>query len=218
MVLTYWQDTASLRDGREVVIGRLTPADAPLLADAFERLSEESRRLRFLAPKPALTPSELRYLTEVDGHNHEALAAVDPETGRGVAIARFMRDPDAPDRAEVAVTVADDWQREGLGKLMLSRLADRARAEHVLRFTALVSIDNRGMRTLLNQLDSDAAVNNVGGGIAEYEVEIAPKGLGRQLEQTLRAAAAGHFQPPQRLCEILRLVVPLRLRSNDQRR
>lgn len=219
MVLTsHRQDAASLRDGRAVVIGRLTPADAPLVADAFERLSAESRRLRFLAPKPALTPAELRYLTEIDGHNHEALAAVEPETGRGVAIARFVRDPDHPERAEVAVTVADDWQGQGLGKLMLSRLADRARAEHVRRFTALVSTDNRGMRTLLNHLDSDAAVNNVGGGIAEYEVELASKGLGRQLEQTLRAAAAGHFRPPRRLWEILRMVVPLRLRGDHERR
>jgi hypothetical protein len=99
---------------------------------------------------------------------------------------------------------------------MLSRLADRARAEHVRRFTALVSTDNRGMRTLLSQLDSDAAVNNVRGGIAEYEVALAPKGLGRQLERTLRAAAAGHFQPPQRLWEILRIVVPLRLRDDER--
>ena len=210
------QDVASLGDGREVLIGRLTPADAPLLADAFERLSEESRRLRFLGPKSALTPSELRYLTEVDGHRHEALAAVDPATGRGIAIARFVRDPDDPGRAEVAITVADDWQGKGLGKLMLSRLADRAREEHVGRFTALVSTDNRGMRTLLGQIDPDATVHQVGNGVADYEVELAPKGLGRQLERALRAAAAGHFELPPRVWEILRMLVPLRLRGRPE--
>lgn len=212
---SHLQDVARLRDGREVVIGRLTPSDAPLLAEGFERLSEESRRLRFLGPKPELAPSELRYLTEVDGHHHEALAALDPASGRGVAIARFVRDRAEPDRAEVAVTVADDWQGQGLGKIMLNRLADRAREEHVRRFTALVSTDNRGMRALLGQVDSEARAHLIGNGVAEYEIELAPKGLGHQLEQALRAAATGHFQVPPRLREILRMLVPLRVRGHQ---
>ena len=204
-------ERARLRDGREVVIAQLTLADVPLLADAFARLSEESRRLRFLGPKPSLSQAELRYLTGVDGHNHEALGAIDPETGRGVAIGRFVRDPQDADRAEVAITVADDWQRRGLGKLMLERLADRAREESLRSFTALVSHDNRNMRGLLERIDAPAHITQMAGGVAEWEIELAPKGLGVQLEEALRAAATGHLQVPPRVCEVLRAVVPLRL-------
>jgi GNAT superfamily N-acetyltransferase len=204
-------EVARLRDGSEVVIARLTPEDAPRLAEAFTRLSEESRRLRFLGPKPNLTASELRYLTEVDGHRHEALSAVDPATSRGVAIGRFIRDPRQPERAEVAITVADDWQRRGLGKLLLERLADRAREEGVKTFTALVSVDNRNMRGLLERVGAPAHLDRVRDGVAEWEVELAPKGLGAQLEEALRAAAAGHVQFPPLLCEILRTLVPMRL-------
>jgi RimJ/RimL family protein N-acetyltransferase len=204
-------DLATLRDGREVLISRLTPADAPLLADAFARLSQESRRLRFLGPKTSLSSAELRYLTEVDGHTHEALCAIDPATGRGVAIGRFVRDHDDPERAEVAITVADDWQGRGLGKIMLSRLVDRAREERIRSFTALVSTDNRGMQALLRRVSPPASVRHIGSGIAEYEIELAPKGLGSQLEEALRAAAAGHLQLPPRACEVLRALVPLRL-------
>jgi RimJ/RimL family protein N-acetyltransferase len=207
------QDVATLRDGREVMISRLTPADAPLLADAFEHLSEESRRLRFLGPKTSLSAAELRYLTEVDGHRHEALCAIDPQTGKGVAVGRFVRDHADPDRAEVAITVADDWQGQGLGKIMLSRLADRAREEHVRSFTALVSMENRGMQALLQRIGPPASVHHVGNGIAEYEIGLAPKGLGSQLEEALRAAAAGHLQLPPRLCDVLRTLVPLRLQN-----
>lgn len=214
MALTsHRQDLVILRDGREVVISRLTPADGPLLADTFERLSEESRRLRFLGPKTTLTAAELRYLTEIDGHQHEALAAIDPQTGRGVAIGRFVRDHADPDRAEVAITVADDWQGQGLGKIMLSRLADRAREEHVRSFTALVSMENRGMQALLQRIGPPATVHHVGNGIAEYEIKLAPRGLGSQLEEALRAAAAGHFQLPPRVCDVLRTLVPLRLQN-----
>lgn len=190
------------------MISRLTPADAPLLADAFARLSQESRRLRFLGPKSNLSSAELRYLTEVDGHHHEALGAIDRSTGRAIAIARFVRDPNSPERAEVAITVADEWQGRGLGKLMLERLVDRARAEGVRSFTALVSTDNRGMQALLGAVDGSA--RHVGNGIAEYEIELAPRGLGRALEEALRAAAAGRVQLAPRLCDTLRSLVPLR--------
>jgi RimJ/RimL family protein N-acetyltransferase len=209
---------ARLRDGTEVLIGRVTPADAPRLAEAFARLSEESRRLRFLGPKPSLSPSEIRYLTEVDGHGHEALCAIEPTTGRGVAIGRFVRSLEDPTRAEVAITVADEWQGRGLGTLLLTRLTDRAREEGVERFTALVSLDNANMRRLLGHLNPPPHVTNGTGGIVEYEIELAPRGLGAQLEAALRAAAAGHLQMPPQLCELLRGLVPLDLRVAALRR
>jgi RimJ/RimL family protein N-acetyltransferase len=211
---THRGEVARLRDGSEVLISRLGPADAQLLADAFARLSEESRRLRFLGPKPSLSAAELRYLTEIDGHRHEALAAIDPATGRGVGIGRFVRDPEDPSRAEVAITVADDWQGRGLGKLLLARLADRAREEAVRSFTALVSVDNRNMQGLLDRMEAPARVTRMANGVAEYEIELGPKGLGAELEEALRAAAAGHLQVPPRLCQLLRGIVPLRLDRN----
>ena len=99
---------ATLRDGSRVVIRRLRAADAPEVSHAFARLSEESRRLRFLTAKPSLSESELRYLTDVDGSRHEAICAIDPATGHGVGIGRFVRDDPGSRRAEVAVTVVDD--------------------------------------------------------------------------------------------------------------
>ena len=204
-------ERVALRDGADVVISRITPRDAPLLADGFARLSEESRRLRFLAPKPRLTDSELRYLTQVDGERHEAIGAVDPLTGRGVAIGRFVRDSADRSRAEVAITVADDWQHRGLGRVMLERLADRARDQGISRFVALVAVDNTNMQKLLDRIDAPATVNRLRGNVAEYEIELAPKGLGAQLEGALRAAAAGHLQVPPRICDTLRSLVPLHL-------
>src|SRR5436190_18157619 len=157
---------ATLSDGTRILIRRVTPADAPILAGGFARLSEESRRLRFLTPKESLSDAELRYLTEVDGHHHEALGAVDPGTGEGIAVARFVRDEHERSRAEVAITVADDWQHRGVGKLLLIRLADRARDEGIRRFTALVSTDNRGMKALLGRLGSPTLLTKVTGSTA----------------------------------------------------
>lgn len=200
---------ATLPDGAELLIGRITPEDAPVLAEGFARLSTESRRLRFLTAKPTLSSTELRYLTEVDGHDHEALGAIDPVTRRGVGVARFVRDDRDPSRAEAAITVADDWQRRGVGKLLLERLADRARTEGITRFTALVSGDNRGMRALVMHLGGPVHISHIADGTYEYEIELGPRGLARQLEDALRAAAAGKLPLPPRLWEALRNLVPL---------
>jgi L-amino acid N-acyltransferase YncA len=210
-------EEATLRDGHKVRISRITPQDAPILAAGFERLSAETRRLRFLTSKPTLSEAELRYLTEVDGHRHEALGAIDPDTGHGVAVARFVRDFQDPSRAEVAVTVADEWQHRGLGTLMLDRLVDRAREEGIETFTALVAGDNRAMPPFLDGLAGTVAVSEIAGGAVEYSIELAPKGLGQQLETLLRAAAVGHWQVPPRVCDALRALVPIHFRHERDR-
>ena len=97
-----------LRDGSAVLIRPVRPADDGLLADGFARLSDRSRRMRFLGPKEALSAAELRYFTDVDHHNHEALGALDHARGGGVGIARYVRDRDDPRTAEIAVAIIDD--------------------------------------------------------------------------------------------------------------
>jgi GNAT superfamily N-acetyltransferase len=199
----------TLRDGSRVRLDRITPADAPILEQGFARLSEESRRLRFLTAKPKLTQAELDYLTRVDGHDHEALGIIDPDTGNGVGVGRWVRDRTDPARAEVAVTVADDWQGRGMGTLLLERLADRARAEGIRTFTALVAADNVSMQQLLSRLDAPVEKVKPLGEAAEYEMQLAPRGMGARLQDALRAAAEGHWRVPPRLWETLRSLVPL---------
>jgi RimJ/RimL family protein N-acetyltransferase len=108
-----------LRDGSTVLIRRVHSADAPLLGDGFARLSARSRQLRFLTPKKGLSPAELRYFTDVDHHDHEALGALDHPGGRGVGVARYADDPQA---AEIAVIIIDDWQGQGLGAELVAQL------------------------------------------------------------------------------------------------
>ena len=80
---------------------------------------------------PELSEAMVRYLTDVDHHDHEAVVALDAATDEGVGVARYVRDPERPTRAEAAVTVTDDWQGRGLGTLLLELLAVRAREEGV---------------------------------------------------------------------------------------
>ena len=150
---------ARLQDGLRVVIREIRPSDRALLEQSRDRFSDESMRRRFLGPKPRLTGSELRYLTEVDGQNHYAVVAVPlDDLNAIVAVARFVRSADDPETAEAAIIVADELQGHGLGKRLAHQLADAARDRGIRRFTASMLTDNQAamalMRTLSDRLDS----------------------------------------------------------------
>jgi RimJ/RimL family protein N-acetyltransferase len=160
-----------LRDGSAVLIRQVQPGDAPLLADGFARLSAHSRQMRFLRRKDELSAAELRYFTDVDHHDHEALGALDPG-GRGVGIARYVRDANDAHAAEIALTIVDDWQGRGLGTELLAQLTDRARSAGIRRFTALVATGNAAMTVLLDNVGGTPVGR--GPGTVEYEITLAP--------------------------------------------
>jgi RimJ/RimL family protein N-acetyltransferase len=159
-----------------VLIRPVRRADAALLAGGFARLSARSRRLRFLSPKKELSSAELGYFTDVDHHDHEALGALDHADGRGVGIARYIRDAADPQAAEIAVTVIDDWQGRGLGTELVAQLSERARSEGIRRFTALVAADNPAMARLLRSVRADLVRREQGA--LQYEIMLGSEGTG----------------------------------------
>jgi RimJ/RimL family protein N-acetyltransferase len=162
----------ALRDGSRVLIRQVHSADAPLLADGFARLSATSRWMRFLTAKKELSPAELSYFTDLDHHDHEALGALDHGDGRGVGIARYIRHADDPYAADIAVTIADDWQGRGLGTELLAQLSDRGRQEGIHRFTALVAAENVAVAGLLR--NACASLVRRESGTLEYEITLIP--------------------------------------------
>jgi GNAT superfamily N-acetyltransferase len=179
----------------KVAVRPIEPGDKPMLVAAFERLSDASRYRRFLSPHGQLSRSELRYLSEVDHHDHEALVALDPVTGEGVGVARYVRDSRRPDSAEIAVVVADAWQGCGVGTTLLHRLADRAREEGIRRLTALMLAENDTMAHLLGDL-GETQVLEVGLGTVELAVELSARGASPELASWLRSAAHGALRLP----------------------
>jgi len=181
---------AELPDGTPIVVRSLAEEDQELLISMFERLSERSRYRRFLTPKQRLSDRELAAFVDVDHRNREALvglASNGAETGVGVA--RFVRSPEDPETAEVAVAVADDWQRRGVGLVLLEQLADRARAEGIRRFSALILAENRDVRGLFERV-GDVTLHSAGEGQVELDITLPEhEGVGPGLARALKAAA-----------------------------
>ena len=147
----------------------MEPTDRDSIVDAFEQLSEDSRYMRFLAHRDRLTPDELRYLTVVDHHDHEALVAVD--AGRIVGVSRYVRDPAHPAVGEISVVVAEDWRRRGLARTLLLRLGERARAAGIRQFEGSALPHNHAALELLRGLGASVAPEQ--GGSVRIELPLA---------------------------------------------
>jgi GNAT superfamily N-acetyltransferase len=193
-----------LLDDHEVVVRPIEAGDKRALAGAFERLSEQSRYQRFMTGIQELGEGDLAYLTEVDHHDHEALIAFDcnaPDDAVGVA--RFVRNADGVS-AEAAITVIDEWHGRGLGTALCTLLAERARAEGVKRFTALLLSGNTQMLDVLASLGPAKVISRDAGTI-EIEVELPEDGIGDHLAGVLRVAAGGTIElatPPWGLRQV----------------
>jgi GNAT superfamily N-acetyltransferase len=180
----------SLRDGSTLAVRPIEPDDREVLRRGVEAMSPDSRYKRFLSATPTLSSGQLKYLTDVDHHDHEALVALS-EDGDSVGVARFVRLPDQPGTAEVAVAVNDDWQRRGVASGLLTHLARRAREEGIDRFTATALASNHEVIDLLEDL-GPARVAPVGDGLVEMSVDLpAEAAEDGPLRRALRHAATG---------------------------
>jgi GNAT superfamily N-acetyltransferase len=187
-----------------VVVRPIEPGDKGAVAKAFERLSEDSRYMRFLTAVDELGEAELRYLTEVDHRDHEALIAFDPPTRDAVGVGRFVRAENEPGSAEAAVTVIDDWQGRGLGTALCNLIAERAREEGITRFTALLLAENQQMLDVLASL-GPAEVISRDAGTVSVAVDIPDVGIGEHMAGVLRVVAGGTVElmtPPWGLGQV----------------
>jgi GNAT superfamily N-acetyltransferase len=148
------EDVHTLADGATVVVRCIRPADRDEVRRGYRSLSPTSRYRRFFAQASDLSDQQLTYLCEVDGKDHLALVAVAPSHDQrsemGLGVARFVRLKDDPRVAEAAVTVLDDHQRRGIGRLLLGTLAEAALERGIDRFRVTVLGSNAPIRHVLD--------------------------------------------------------------------
>jgi RimJ/RimL family protein N-acetyltransferase len=147
-----------LRDGTRVWARPLVGQDRELLRAGFRRLSVHSRYSRFLqgvsdAKFDRMLPV---LLDSVDQERHVAVVLY--ADGQPIGVGRLLRSAPGSSVADLAVTVADDWQGRGAGTVLARELL--ARAEGVREIDTVVAADNvASLRMLagLGELQSDCA-------------------------------------------------------------
>ena len=160
-----------LEDGTTVFLRPAVSADRRLIESGFGRLSPQSRYQRFFTPVLELSPTALDHLSDVDGADHRAIAAVVHEGAEevGVGVARYVR-LDDPEAAEVAVTVIDEYQGRGLGRHLFDALAAEALRRGITRFEGTVLVENRGMQAILRR--AGARFSWAEEGVIAFEVDL----------------------------------------------
>ena len=148
-----------LADGQTFVIRPMEPWDAAAVRDGVAALSPSSLRLRFFSPVPRLTAGLVADLVRVDPSNRIVLLAIDPRDGRVAGEARAVRFRHDPTVADLAVSVTDELQQQGLGTALVRAVRRAARAQGIRALTGHVLVDNAGARAMLRR----------GGAVLEFD-------------------------------------------------
>jgi GNAT superfamily N-acetyltransferase len=117
-----------LPDGERVTIRVVRPQDADALQTYFRGLSGETRYRRFLGALTELTPKQLARLMAMDGPDELALLAFTETGGTSCLVGEaVLATMPGSARSEMALSVADAWQRKGVGTALVCDLECRAR-------------------------------------------------------------------------------------------
>ncbi len=154
---TTWQ----LPDGTDVSVRPIRPEDAEIEQDFVQNLSAESKYFRFMQSMDKLTPMMLARFTQIDYDREMALVAVINEhtpEARILGVARYVSNPDKKS-CEFALTVADAWQKRGIGRQLMQRLMTVARDRGIEIMEGEVLSNNSKMLRLCERLGFRAARN-----------------------------------------------------------
>jgi acetyltransferase len=143
-----------LSGGEDISVRPIRPEDARTEQDFVEGLSAESRYFRFMNRMEKLSPEMLARFTQIDYDREMAMVAVIREhtsEARIVGVARYVANPDSIS-CEFALTVADDWQKRGVGGHLMQRLMNIARDRGLEVMEGEVLAQNAKMLRLCRKL------------------------------------------------------------------
>lgn len=142
---SHYSAVENLRDGRILEIRALRPDDREGLLAAVGQSSALSLYRRFFGSKRHFTDTEVAYFLNVDFTNHVALVATASDKGERVIVGGARYVVTRPGQAEVAVTVVDAYQGQGIGAALVRHLIDIARRSALTELTAEILRDNAPM-------------------------------------------------------------------------
>jgi RimJ/RimL family protein N-acetyltransferase len=138
----------TLKDGTEVTIRAIQPADSASVLEGFKNLDRDAIYRRFFSLKKELSDAEVKQLTDVDFSQVVALV-VTIETGKGetlIAGGRYaVENPETSQAAELAFLTDEAYRGRGIAGLLLRHLIRVAQKAGISRFDADVLADNHPM-------------------------------------------------------------------------
>ena len=139
--------------GDEVTVRPAKPVDARRIQEHFYNLDKDDVVARFFHDKTSFFKEEVEGVSQIDYVKDLTMVATVGEFGFGrvVGIGEYLIDP-ATNIAEIAFSISKDFQKKGLGKILLKKLAEAARSNDISGLVAYTSPQNEGMIRLFKQL------------------------------------------------------------------
>jgi acetyltransferase len=149
----------TLAGGRSVLIRPIRIEDQPAEREFLDRLSAETRRMRFMKFVGSITEQLVHFFTHVDYDRRMAFVCEAEVEGRPrlVGEARYAANPDGRS-CEFGVVIADDWHGSGIAGLLMQALIEFARERRFETMEGLVLRDNRDMLKFMRALGFEIAV------------------------------------------------------------
>jgi acyl-CoA synthetase (NDP forming)/RimJ/RimL family protein N-acetyltransferase len=193
-----WEADVLLADGGVAHLRPIRPSDADKLVAFYDRVSPESKYLRFFAAYPRLSDRDVKSFTEVDYVDRVAFIVT---LGQDmIAVGRYDRTEN--DHAEVSFLIEDAHQGRGIAQLLLEHLAQAARERGITRFVAEVLPENRRMAKVF--ADAGYRVSkDMEDGVLAVEFPILPTdtsvGVMERREHRAESASVRRLLTPQRI-------------------
>lgn len=172
------EEEVSLRSGKTAYCRPIQAGDERLIEEFYACLSPKSQRARFNTTLSSFAPTFLAQMssqTVISATQNGAgfIVFVDEWSRlngmRPIAIGYFVKT--LKGEAELALAVDDQYQKQGLGTMLMRRLIDEAPAQNVSALGAYVDPHNDGMTTLIHHTGLFADVQ-YDGGMLNYQLYI----------------------------------------------
>ncbi|WP_250257706.1 GNAT family N-acetyltransferase [Dermabacter sp. Marseille-Q3180] len=184
----WWSSYECAANGMGVLVRPLAASDSRALEAFYSGLSQRTRYQRFFTSKRTLSREELKRLSRVDARDRIALVAL--RGGVIVGVSRLTRT--APSVADIACVVSDRLHGQGIGTILIERLAAIARSVGIETFTADVLADNDAMFRVLERTGVELERGKIEEGAValSWSTVPTPATLAAQRERVRRAEAA----------------------------
>ncbi|HET8526503.1 MAG TPA: GNAT family N-acetyltransferase [Actinomycetota bacterium] len=176
-----------LRDGSTVRIRPARPSDETRVEDYLIGLSPETRRLRFWSQAIDVR-SLARKIVDVDPRDHLTLLVLHGgDDGRMVGGAQYIRTQGA--RAEISLSVTDEFQGRGIGSILLGQLAEAAAEHDIDIFSADVLPENHSMINVFRSSGFELSIRAMPGAIeVEFPIGLTDEALEHFEDRETQAA------------------------------
>jgi acetyltransferase len=166
------------RRSSPVHVRAVRSTDALELERLYGGLSVEGRQTRFLSFTPGLSHAQsVSFCTTDHKHREGFVAVLDRKPGGGQwIVGHICLEPAGGNTAEVAITVADEFQHQGVGRRLLAAGTAWARREQLRRLTATMLVGNAPIHRLLIGLGLPTQSRCLGSGIAEIMIDLGSQG------------------------------------------